>query len=469
MLGYIFSSHRPAITKEEPVPPIIEYFSITKLHGYKNVRLEFDELYKIMLSENGEGKTTILKIIDATLNGNIRKLREISFGGIEIKFSSAATPISIMKTELEYDWESKAYKHISGRVSSEELSKIIDVVMAESKFETVRRKISQLFEPHTSLTEPKSTRIDSRYPFSSMAIKDLFDEKESLLLDLRKMEFFQQIEENFKLKTLYLPTYRRVEDLLSSLNIDKEKQGQDYIQFGLTDVEEKLESIKKEILTSSNDSMSRINSEILTRLVNGLTVNDEDRSIITSNSDSIELVLNRFGRSLTPSDKSKIISLVKNKAEVAKKKNDTLVYFLSKMYSAFFEQREKDKALTRFSEICTKYFKNKTMKYDATSISVVITCPDSDLPIKFGDLSSGEKQIVSLFSKLVLERDNQYFILFDEPELSLSVEWQKLLIKDVISCDSCSMLLAMTHSPFIFSGLTQYTSDLQSYFFKELD
>ncbi|MFW3898321.1 AAA family ATPase [Pseudomonas mosselii] len=445
--------------------PIIEYFTITKLHGYKNVRLEFDELYKILLSENGQGKTTILKIIDATLNGKITKLREINFGSIEIKFSSAAAPISIMKAEMEYDWESKAYKHISGRVSSDELSKIIDVVMAESKFETVRKKISQIFLPGSS-TRP--SHIDSRYPFSSIAIRDLFDEKESLLLDLKKMEFFQKIEEHFKLKTLYLPTYRRVEDLLSSLNIDKDKQEQDYIQFGLTDVEEKLESIKKEILTSSNDSMSRINSEILTRLVNGLTVNDQDRSIITSNADYIELVLNRFGRSLSPSDKSKIISLVKNKSEVAKKKNDTLVYFLSKMYSAFFEQREKDKALTRFSEICTKYFKNKTMTYDPTSISVVITSPDSEFPIKFGELSSGEKQIVSLFSKLVLERGNQYFILFDEPELSLSVEWQKLLIKDVIGCESCSMLLAMTHSPFIFSGLTEYTSDLQSYFSKEL-
>lgn len=449
--------------------PIIEYFSITKLHGYKSVRLKFEELYKILLSENGEGKTTILKIIDATLNGNITRLREISFDSIEIKFSSASTPISIMKSELEYDWESRAYKHISGRVSSEELSKIIDIVIEERKFETARQKIRQLFASHTSLSSSKSSRIGSIYPFSSIALRDLFGEKESLLLDLRKMEFFQQIEEHFKIKTLYLPTYRRIEDLLSSLNIDKDKQEQDYIQFGLTDVEEKLESIKKEILTSSNDSMSRINSEILTRLVNGLTVNDQDRSIITSNSDCIELVLNRFGRSLSPSDKSKIISLVINGTEVAKKKNDTLVYFLSKMYSAFFEQREKDKALTRFSEICTKYFRNKTMTYDPTSISVIITSSDSGQPIKFGELSSGEKQIVSLFSKLVLERDNQYFILFDEPELSLSVEWQKLLIRDVIDCDSCSMLLVMTHSPFIFSGLTEYTSDLQSYIFKGLD
>ncbi|WP_256844696.1 MULTISPECIES: AAA family ATPase [unclassified Pantoea] len=448
------------------VPPI-EYFFIGNMHGYKNVRLDFYDLYKILLSENGQGKTTILKIIDATLNGNIKKLRDVNFGSVEIKFASSSEPISIMKSDLDYDWESKAYRHISERVSQEELSNIIEIIMSESNLNAIRTKLKNYYEVNSKsqLSHPEGIR--SSLPFSMMAIRDLFEEKESLLLGVKKMDFFQQIEEKFTLKTLYLPTYRRVEDLLSSLNVDKEKQGQDYIQFGLTDVEDKLESIKKEILTSSNDSMSRINSEILNRLVNGLTVNDDDRSIIINNSDDIELLLNRFGRSLTPSDKNKIISLVKNKYEVGKKENDTLIYFLSKMYNAFFEQQTKDKALTRFSEVCSKYFKNKKMTYDATSISVVITSLERDEQIKFGELSSGEKQIVSLFSTLILERDSRYFILFDEPELSLSVEWQKILIKDVMECESCSMLLAMTHSPFIFSGLTKYTSDLQSYFLEK--
>ncbi|WP_233986491.1 AAA family ATPase [Pectobacterium versatile] len=448
------------------VPPI-EYFFIGNMHGYKDVRLDFYDLYKILLSENGQGKTTILKIIDATLNGNIKKLRDVNFGSVEIKFASSSEPISIMKSDLDYDWESKAYRYVSQRVSQEELSIIIDIIMSESSFNTIKTKIKNYYEVNSKSQLSHPVAMNSSFPFSMMAIRDLFEEKESLILGVKKMDFFQKIEEKFTLKTLYLPTYRRVEDLLSSLNVDKEKQGQDYIQFGLTDVEDKLESIKKEILTSSNDSMSRINSEILNRLINGLTVNDDDRSVIINNSDDIELLLNRFGRSLTPSDKSKIISLVKNEYEVGKKENDTLIYFLSKMYNAFFEQQTKDKALTRFSEVCSKYFKNKKMTYDATSISVVITSLERDEQIKFGELSSGEKQIVSLFSTLILERDSRYFILFDEPELSLSVEWQKILIKDVMECESCSMLLAMTHSPFIFSGLTKYTSDLQSYFLEK--
>lgn len=44
-------------------------------------------------------------------------------------------------------------------------------------------------------------------------------------------------------------------------------------------------------------------------------------------------------------------------------------------------------------------------------------------------LSSGEKQIVSIFSKLYLESDEKSIIIIDEPELSLSLEWQKMLLQ----------------------------------------
>ncbi|NVZ84166.1 AAA family ATPase [Pseudomonas yamanorum] len=445
----------------------IEYFKIRKLHGHKDVNISFGDPYKILVSENGQGKTTILKIIDAALNCNIQKLRNINFESIEIKFSDLASPISISKSELEYDWESRAYKHVASRLSAEKFASVLEVISTESTQKQILSKVRDLVSDSKLYASNHSMRNIQSTSVSMMAVRELIEEKESLLLNMKQMEFFNSIRENFKYQTLYLPTYRRIEDLITTFNVEKDSPGHEYIRFGLLDVEEKLESIKKEILTSSNDSMSRINGEILTRLVNGLAVNDEDRSVITNNSELIELVLNRFGRSLSIADKGRIVELVRSKQEIKKKKNDTLIYFLSKMYSAFFEQREKDRALSKFSEICTNYFVNKEMTYDETTITVAITCLQSGSAIKFGDLSSGEKQIVSLFSRLILERGNDYFVLFDEPELSLSVEWQKRLMRDVIGSESCGMLLAMTHSPFIFSGLTNYTADLKSSFVLE--
>ncbi len=65
-------------------------------------------------------------------------------------------------------------------------------------------------------------------------------------------------------------------------------------------------------------------------------------------------------------------------------------------------------------------------------------------------LSSGEKQIVSLFYHLYLSGEKKYIILIDEPELSLSVQWQKRLLPDILASQRCEFLAAVTHSPFIF-------------------
>ena len=40
-------------------------------------------------------------------------------------------------------------------------------------------------------------------------------------------------------------------------------------------------------------------------------------------------------------------------------------------------------------------------------------------------------------------------VLLDEPELSLSVSWQKTLVRDLASTGRCSALISATHSPFI--------------------
>ncbi|WP_151766427.1 AAA family ATPase, partial [Acinetobacter seifertii] len=41
---------------------IIDYIYIKNLHGYKNIKINFDSPFLILLSENGQGKSTILRI-----------------------------------------------------------------------------------------------------------------------------------------------------------------------------------------------------------------------------------------------------------------------------------------------------------------------------------------------------------------------------------------------------------------------
>jgi predicted ATPase len=87
--------------------------------------------------------------------------------------------------------------------------------------------------------------------------------------------------------------------------------------------------------------------------------------------------------------------------------------------------------------------------------------PRRDREIELKYLSSGEKQVISLFAQIYLSKAKRFFVIIDEPELSLSVPWQRKLLPDLWSSGNCEFLAAVTHSPFIFDNeLEGYTHDL---------
>ena len=52
-------------------------------------------------------------------------------------------------------------------------------------------------------------------------------------------------------------------------------------------------------------------------------------------------------------------------------------------------------------------------------------------------------------------------VLIDEPELSLSVPWQKEFLVDIVGSGLCVGLVAVTHSPFIYANnLRKYATSM---------
>lgn len=77
---------------------------------------------------------------------------------------------------------------------------------------------------------------------------------------------------------------------------------------------------------------------------------------------------------------------------------------------------------------------------------------------RFGELSSGEQQLLTLALKLTAYAGDRTVILVDEPELSLHVSWQRSIpgmLEIVGSCMGCSMVVA-THSPVVVASATHH-------------
>lgn len=110
-----------------------------------------------------------------------------------------------------------------------------------------------------------------------------------------------------------------------------------------------------------------------------------------------------------------------------------------------------NKPLTQFKNILDKYFQttNKKIITDDEKASLLIIMENNGLEneIDVKHLSSGEKQLLIIFLTVILQRDNPFILLMDEPETSLHVEWQSTIIDSIYKIKSNIQIIVATHNP----------------------
>jgi predicted ATP-binding protein involved in virulence len=410
-------------------PSPIKSFSIYGLFGTSDVHIPFDENIKILVGENGLGKTQVLNILYYTLTQNFSKLSEFYFERLVLQFlGSDADVIEINKKKLN---KSLVYHlpHETKKVSAATLDKKDTWLMRTIALDAVRDPQS---ESHLILDEV-NTKTKIQFGISG---KDI----------------------------LYFPTFRRVEEDLHNLGYDEQderlNQEDTVIQFGMDDVSKKFASIENKIDSLLKEGFAKISSEILSQLVKGFSETD-NRWLETIDQNALEIILARVGKQLPEEDKTAMRAIVADKKET----NPSLMYFLKKLLEIYDTQKALDNSVKQFRDVCNKYLVGKQLFYDESAIKIFVKSDITDAAIELKYLSSGEKQIISMFTKIYLAEEGQRFIvLFDEPELSLSMPWQKQLLPDMINSTKCDFLLAVTHSPFIFDNeLDRYAVGLSEY------
>ena len=389
----------------------LKSFSINGLFGYKDMKIPFDKEAVILIAENGSGKTTILNALYYSISCKFSRLITIDFDSVVLEFASGVS-VEIKKSDLTASALIETFNSVAFR----------DVSMAGNI-------TGNIIIPATTIKGFARTMIEQ----NSINIK-------------------KNIRENLHESILYFPTYRRIEEELKNLGNEElnfGKEDERLIQFGMDDVIAKFDRIEKNIKDATLELLPKVNGEMLTQFVEVTTPTQEMRDSIQP--ETLNIVLNKIGNNIPENDKNKIEELV-NSGKIKSPEYNQLVYYLSKLLGLYEPQREKDNSIKKFAEVCNKYLHKKRIVYDETSVEISIVQEKNHQPIDIRNLSSGEKQIISLFSKIYLDSDDEYIILFDEPELSLSLEWQRLLLPDILKSGKCKLLLAVTHSPFIFDN-----------------
>ena len=283
---------------------------------------------------------------------------------------------------------------------------------------------------------------------------------------------------------LYLPTYRRIEKDLKSIfgGVEIEEEVKEFrerlkkqekttfielVEFGMEDVEATIQSRMSQVKESVRTGLSNLTGTYLREVIRGLQGAEDIEVLRSIGPEAFQSIFARIDEAILPSADKKVLQ---NKiSEIAGghsfgPDDKVIAHFLAKLVSFFRIQEASELDVRYFTELCNQYLTGKRFVYDDVNYSMYVrdlaASPDGKSTIERLELkmlSSGEKQIVSLFSHLYLSGENQYFVIIDEPELSLSVPWQQRFLPDIIKTGKCTGLIAVTHSPFIWEN------DLEAY------
>lgn len=103
-----------------------------------------------------------------------------------------------------------------------------------------------------------------------------------------------------------------------------------------------------------------------------------------------------------------------------------------------------------FVEMVNRFYENKRLiiNKEKTQNAFVLMYADRHTENSLSSLSSGERQITTIFYA-ISQLSSQGIVLIDEPEISLHLDWQRSILRNITQMFEAEQIIACTHSPAI--------------------
>lgn len=398
----------------------LESIYIERLFGKYNYKFNFEYDISIWVSENGIGKTTILNIIVAILTCDASMLYDIQFDKIEVIISGK-------KYIIDKDNRNESIEYLDRKIMflldeldeylpGNSIRKIQNDIILNNRvsYDMLDEVLNKLPSEDCIYNNRLERAIHKIKTIRYSAINDVLDRIRDVVLN----------EE-----VVFYPTYRRVEVGIERVFSNKLNKPVDsdlktkYMGFGMGDVKNRIKNLLDKMRIDANTAYIKMNGNIISELLDAPIdeyLNDYGKIDLHK----VNVVIKRIGEERI-NNIDKLRSFIQDTYSNVDNQNiDFLFYYLQKLADIYNSQEAMDRKISSFSSVCTKYLSGKKIEYDETMLTVDVLDSDGS-KIDFDDLSSGEKQIVSIFSKVYLDVTSQCIFIIDEPEISLSIKWQK--------------------------------------------
>lgn len=440
----------------------ITKFTATNVHGYLNYEIDFEDRLTYLIGINGTGKTSVLKLILGLISPSFNYLNNIEFESIELQccdeknkeFKISSKP---SEDNLLITLEINNQEPISGefeKISNAQLNSVHDE--RDDKVQFLVRKFDELevVIRIKELTTPLFLGLDRRvyegqdidkmrrsflfrrryreFPQDDPLNISLMDIQEIIFDDVRLIASKQpQINQDFKNKIL-LQSF----DFLESQQINVVKDFKE-LRKKKEDAINAFDNLKivgfKEQVNTFFDQLELVLKDIRTK-----SPDDE------MDSESIKIYQKWYNNQPQIQRIDKLIEYNQTYQSEIEKLYEPLEKLI-KIINQFFSESKKEVLIDSQGEVTIKFKNGKEAK--------------------LYELSSGEKQIITMLGHLIFfeERFKKKpgIFIIDEPEVSLHLAWQEIFVNSILEASPNTQFILATHSPAI-------TGDAEEKMFQDL-
>lgn len=485
---------RPALAGGRP--SVVRHFSIDGLYGYRSLALDSEYAATVLIAKNGSGKTTLLGALDAFLQCQFTRFAGLTFTAIRCRLAGLDEELVLRQSDVEefVTLHESSELFMAAKIYEIDPMSLLEAVQDDQGRRTMR-------EVHDS---PILYKVYAKSGYNFAKAKAVFDK---LRLELAiRMPAVEEMRKKIRValggaEIVYLPTFRRVElslpesedpktgrrklSMLARLGLSKRGLFAGDIQFGLADISERLATLHQEMLFQSNQGYREISANIINDLITGEFDRENPSLDQRPTPEALKIFFERVqeGRQMGPYEALQMpdVDRIYRGTNLPEASDKFLQYFLGKLNTVMKKTRGVEDVVEEFIKNCNRYLSaedesaslktrkrkstlsddDKVLKLDRRNLKVSVISVTTKRPIPLDALSSGEKQMISLFARLYLYPEKK-IVLIDEPELSLSLDWQRKILVDIVTAPSCMQVVAITHSPFVFDNeLDEFATSLK--------
>lgn len=400
----------------------IKQLEIIKLYNMYDHKIVFNEDITFLHGKNGCGKTTILNIITYIITGKIYELFSYDYESITLIYKEKRKNEKIIFTKLENNIEilfkgEKVYIHpINIETENEEPIRIERRLRYSSRIEEkyfteypILQKIKDLFDfvyiplNRNDLGERERFALYRRYRYSKYREEPIYNIANIILDNYARIKGeISNLGKDLQINIVKAMYQYNIDDYINALNLKENAAQEDIDNFKKANLYD--EELEKQITT----------------FYNKLTKNNDIKH------QEIEYIFNAGKLAQL----NKIRKVFNDYDEKVKQMNEPIDK-LEKIVNRFFEDSAEQK------------------KLGITENDIFFTTEHNNRKVALENLSSGEKQILILFTYLIFDVANKHNPIFiiDEPELSLHLLWQKNFVRSVLETNPDMQLILATHAP----------------------